>query len=898
MKKILYIISFSLSIYATPFWDFELVIEGGKRAESYRTAFERPSEMPEWRAFPRYSYPHKLVQLCEFWRVWQLNDPDSIEHGGIIEAESGELRDVIQTDNTQEVVWDWAYYIAHSGDSSYFANIDLAWIYLSNYPAYLEEIDPNTHYYRVWNSALGLLLEMGIRHMLGDSSKLGYADSCVDVVMFDRLSTTTIWREINGLHALVNGFSAGCLYLYGLDRHEPVWLDTALSLARQVQGWIDREPFFAMNYKNWAMSSGTILWGMLNSRFMAHPESLGGWLSIYGAMMPERFSPPAAYDPMIWDNSWNIWLANGFRAVWNATGDIEYYRKYREILDELLAQDTDNDGGIPPSAVGFEDEDMTWISAYILLYAMDWVIDSLPDVDAGALNPVIIMPKGYATREDTVLVCARFGNFGDEPLADVSAHITFDWGILLDTTVSLGWGEVFPPETIKVIPGSEGTHVITVRTNHPDDNPWNDTARVEFNVTAIRELIGAVRDSATHSPIRAKLFFNIVFADTSVLFDSIETDASGNLAISLPCLEYRIKVEPDFPYHGGDFIYFTMRDDVPNTLIIDLRPAQLLIVDDDRGANYERYFIDAIIEIGATYRIWDRDLDGTIPMDAGLSMCYKTVIWFTGDDSISTLDLSDLEMLERTIDLGGNVILTGQGICDDLAGMSRFNSLVQANWGGVSANPIVYGISGDPISGSFGTIVTFGSSYAAGNQRHRDKLIPFPEASGWLIYSDSSFAGVRFEDPISHGKMVFIGFGLEGVAWPGENPLFTNRTIILRSILNWFDPRYEIYEQPLPQRYRINIFPNPFNSTVSIDFSGAGANPSDSPVRIADFEIYDLLGGLVFRNPHGSPRERESSRGAPAPIIWRPDERLSSGIYLLKVKIKDEYYYEKLIYIK
>jgi len=532
----------SCSLLATPYWDFETHIEARERIETLcESARSRPLEIPAWQVYPRYSYPHELTQLCEFWRYWQLLDPDSAEHGGIIEAESGDLREVIQTDNTQEVVWDWAYYTAHSGDSTYIENMDLAWLYLDKFPAYLEEADTLTCYYRVWNSALGLLLEMGLRNMLGDSSRLPYADSCVNAVLANRLLTdaypsSSPYDILDGLHALVNGFTAGCLYRYGLDRDRPDLCDTALVIAQTAQNWLDEAPDSHLNYVDWAMSSGTILWGLVNSRFAAFPDSLDDWLAAYGSYIPERAPVPDEYDPFVWDNSWNIWYANGFRAVWAATGDINYYTEYREILDELLAQDIDHDGGIPASAMGPPDEDMTWISAYLLLYAMDWVIDSLPETDVGALNPSVYMPKGYATAEDTVCIIAQAAAFGDGNPADVHFSITLDRGILLDTTVNLTWGEVFPAETLKAVPGFEGDHIIGVSTHLADDEPWNDTAYVEFYATPIRSLSGNVQTSLGEG-IGALIYFELIQDDYAIAFDTAYSDSTtGEFDIELPCL--------------------------------------------------------------------------------------------------------------------------------------------------------------------------------------------------------------------------------------------------------------------------------------------------------------------------------------------------------------------------
>jgi len=901
MRKLIpfLLILLALSSLATPFWDAETHREARRRIEQLQSqARVRPSEMPDWHSYPRFSYPHELVELCVFWDTWQLMDPDSAEHGGIIEAESGELRDVIQTDNTQEVVWDWAFYTNRSGDSTYMENIDSAWVYLGNFPAYFEEISDlggghTSYYYRVWNSALGLLMCKGLRDFIG-GDYTGYEDSCVQVLMNDRLSMSTPWPEIDGLHALVNSFAAGVLYQWSLECTSIEYGDTALSIARDVQEWIDCDTAAHMEYIDWAMSGGTILWGFMNSVFAAMPESLDSWLSVYGPYIPDGAAIPTDYDPLIWDNSWNIWYANGFRALWAATGDSMWYNKYRSILDALLDQDRDGDGGIPASAAGLDNEDMTWISAYLLLYAMDWVIDSLPTVDIGALNPVVILPMGYATADDSIAVLANAANFGNGAVD--GAHITIykDWSVLMDSTIDLSWGEIFPPGTLWTTPGSEGNHVMEIHTYLSDTNPWNDTARVEFEATAIRTVNGTVTDINDSNPIDAILRFSLLWNDSIIVYDSTVTDSAGNYSVDLPCLSFKIVIEPEFPYWGETLDSVFIDPYIDNILNFELNRADMILVDDDCGEDYEQYYINALDSINATYRFWDRELDGSIPTEIAGEMLRHTILWFTGDDSVSTLDSSDISTLQYTVEQGGNVILCGQGICEDLSGDAHFDSLVRCHWVGSDGSPILYGVDGDAISDTFGSVVTFGSG-SASNLRHRDIIEPYSSAIGWLIYNDSTYAATRWQHSSSDGKLVFVGFGLEGIGHPAANPLYTNRTEVLWSILKWFDPTYNIEDQAIPRDFTIRTYPNPFNSAVTISIDV----PSVETQNLASLqiEIFDINGRRVETlrpsATSGTGPSALEKGGMEVPLLkgdlggsftWQPDLTLPSGVYLVRAR--------------
>jgi len=906
---ILLTITLCAATFATPFLSGEEYFEARAHIEAHLAekppvahSALRPAEMPQWQTFPRFSYPHELTELVDFWRTWQLLDPDSAEHGGIIEAESGDLRDVIQTDNTQEVVWDWAYYIAHAADSSFFENIDSAWVYLSNFPAYNEELSElsptfTSYYYRVWNSALGLLMEMGLRDMLGDSSHLPYADSCADVVVADWLPLSTPWPEIDGLHALVNGFAAGCLYKYGIDRGRSELCDTALVIADAVQEWIDRAPDSSLSYIDWAMSGGTIVWGMMNSRFAAMPESLDAWLIDYGPTIPDYIEPPDDYDALIWDNSWNIWLANGFRAVWNATGDSTYYIKYRTILDGLLVQDGDGDGGIPASAAGPDIEDMTWISAYILLYAMDWVIDSLPALDAGALNPTVYMPKGWATADDTVYIVAQVASFGDDPAGEVDFNITLDRGIILDTIAHFGWGEAFPIDTFAIIPGFEGDHVVGIQTLLSDAESWNDTAGVHFEATAVRNLSGTISDTASATPIEAKLYFTLLLEDTSYLYDSTESGAAGGYTIDLPCFAFDVEIEPEFPFWGESFDSVIVDAAGCNLRNFALERADMVVVEDDMGGDYLDYYVPCFDTIGATYRFWNRDSIGPVPESVSGEMRHHTVLWFTGDDTSATLDSTDIAALTYIIENGGNVLLTGQGLMEDLHDDAGFAALIHADWISDDGAYLMAGVPGDPISGDFGSIMLLGGT-GAGNQHNQDRIAPVAPAEGFLTYSTGTgYAAVRFQHPTSGGKMVYCAFGIEGVPYPAISEAYTDRVELLEAILKWFDPTYEIAENTLPEKLSMRTWPNPFNSSVTISLSvipGSTRNP--------EIEIFDINGRMVENMAvgDGSPVPSATGRGdlAPTQIVWMPLDNLGSGVYLVRAKIGDETTSKRIVYLK
>ena len=94
----------------------------------------------------------------------------------------------------------------------------------------------------------------------------------------------------------------------------------------------------------------------------------------------------------------------------------------------------------------------------------------------------------------------------------------------------------------------------------------------------------------------------------------------------------------------------------------------------------------------------------------------------------------------------------------------------------------------------------------------------------------------------------------------------------------------------IPQEFSIsNAYPNPFNPTVSIDFS----IPEQTDVRI---QVFDLLGRNVFThqqnfNNPGNYRFRWNSRD-------NNGNNVASGIYIVAIQHQKNIYKQKITFLK
>lgn len=326
----------------------------------------RGDQLPQFnRELDERVYLDEYMQILEWQVGMQVDDPGPAFGG----QREGELDwNIIQTDNTQEVLRDWAWYARYTGDlERYRENIDASFEYTMNYPAYNEEGGGNPNYYRVHNCGWALVAVMEHIRAYGDSTYLWYGDSCA--VYLDSYRLT--FNNTFSLNALAAGYGAGALYEYGVWRENQEWIEAAQEIAEDVQAWIESNPNHLSN-ETWAMSGGTAMWGVVTALFSDDHEAGQEWL-------PDYVDDLAIYTPEgNWNNSATVWNGHAWAAIYEVLGDQESYDNMLWVTDFLLAQDyEDDDGGIPASEDNYEN-DQSWTSAYLVWYLLEKLIPPHP----------------------------------------------------------------------------------------------------------------------------------------------------------------------------------------------------------------------------------------------------------------------------------------------------------------------------------------------------------------------------------------------------------------------------------------------------------------------------------------------------------------------------------------
>ena len=882
------ILTLALSLSATPYltpeeWESRFIKSAGDRQTDMLSAgdlMERLARLTD----EGYSYLFEYTEICDFLTVWQVSDPLLPDYGGMIEGETGNLTTIIQTDNTQESIRVWSHFGAITGDAGrYQDNIAAAWTYTMNFPAYSEEGE--TDYYRMHNCGWGLVAQMEYESVYNDTTFRVYADSCADFMITHRLSFTQGAPFYQQLHPLVTGWAAGTLYQYGLYRNEQAYVDTALIYGEMVKNWIEENPQRLNANEVWAMSGGTAMWGVVHSIFQDDPSAAEEWLEQFAPYM-DVYSGPGE-----WNNSWNIWYSHAYHGMFDLTSDSLYLANAVFLVDTLLSQDTDNDGGIPAGTADPDTMDQTWVSCYTDYMGIESILLTLPSIDVGVSSFEFPMESVPISVNANLFIRIQAANYGNSVLQSVAVEARVGTAFLAcglanleemgmgSATLSPGWQ---PPDT--------GLYTIIANTIFPgDENPDNDTLAMQVEVRGYGTICGAVTDALSGNGISCVLnFYNQDFSNYFPAEQIATAMPGGEYSVDVLTGPYRIEVIPEIPYNIKDFEGMEVFYGETTEYNIALYPAPLLLVDDDGGDWFENYYYTALAEAGYEYYYWDYEYMGSF---AGETSQFPNCIWFTGDEETETLQLADKTELETFLSGGGNLILTGQYIGDDLGSGDAFlNDYLQVDHEDDDVNQFfVEGITGNPISEN--TVLFMIGSPGAGNQDSPSSCTNLPGGEILYVYqtAPNPVAAVSYYDNQSDYNSIYFGFGLEGISGlAGTDPLH----VLLGNIFTaWgYSASAALPEEKIPLQFVLYpAYPNPFNPLTKISYSLASTG-------MTELVVYNLLG-----------QETEVLwRGVQSPgyysYDWNTGDaaslQLSSGIYICRLSHGQESYIQKLILLK
>lgn len=307
----------------------------------------------------------------------------------------------------------------------------------------------------------------------------------------------------------------------------------------------------------------------------------------------------------------------------------------------------------------------------------------------------------------------------------------------------------------------------------------------------------------------------------------------------------------------------------------------VLTVDADGGADYETYYMDAVVATGRSTADWTRSYMGELTTAEMAN--FSAVVWLAGTNGQS-MDEADRMALKDYVFDNGNLFLSGQDLARDFCDPGSpfytaeshawFGDLLGVDFVADHANTsTVAGVADDPVSDGMAFAINGGDG--ANNNDSPDSIEALRNGAVSLAYSSGPTAGVR--GAIGDGRTFFAAFGFEGISTA------TDRDDLMTRILAWTtDDVVAVGDDIMgPLVSRAYVTPNPFNPQTNVKFEVGGELAVDGSVV-----IYDLRGRAV----------RELYRGILEPglrsMVWNGKDNggrgLASGIYLAQVKVADQ----------
>lgn len=322
---------------------------------------------------------------------------------------------------------------------------------------------------------------------------------------------------------------------------------------------------------------------------------------------------------------------------------------------------------------------------------------------------------------------------------------------------------------------------------------------------------------------------------------------------------------------------------------------KILLVNDALPTNaYGQYYLTSMDTTGVLYGYWDNRKANALSVLGN----FDVLVWFTGDDSLTTLTQTERDSLSEFLDRGGNLLLSSKNLGQNVSDTAVFyNSYLKADFDtfNVAAAYITsIGQVALPIShGTPDTLAIMATSGVAGNYKSIDRMFPMPGAES--VFQFKTIGGssvIRCSTGVY--RTVFASVPLESMA--SNTPGKLSRTEFIARVLRWFGipAFYKVEGEPEALVYGKTAIlnqarPNPFTSNTSISF----VLPNASQVSL---KVYNILGQEIASLYDGN-----QSAGAHE-ISWNgldnSGRKVSNGVYLYRLTAGNQSLTKKMVKIK
>jgi hypothetical protein len=316
---------------------------------------------------------------------------------------------------------------------------------------------------------------------------------------------------------------------------------------------------------------------------------------------------------------------------------------------------------------------------------------------------------------------------------------------------------------------------------------------------------------------------------------------------------------------------------------------RLLIVDDDEGSDFEKYYTAACDSNYVLYDVYSVQTSGSPSSDT--LRHYPVVAWFTGNATTNTLTATDRTNLASYLDNGGNLFIAGQNIAQDISSDAFLNDYLHASFVEDSAGKIyMIGVPGDPITSSPGgaDTMTLGGAGGANNSKSADGIRPTGGAIGSATYKD--YADTTVQSVIRYDgsyKVVFFSCAFEAINHSVSR--YLQKWTLMQRILAWFGEGIppavaQQLAQPDVRPYALKVSPNPFRRQALVEFIA----PVSGRVELRTFSTDGRMVASETQTAFIGQRMSFKLDG----------EKLANGTYLVQVKTPVGVYAQKTAVLK
>lgn len=281
---------------------------------------------------------------------------------------------------------------------------------------------------------------------------------------------------------------------------------------------------------------------------------------------------------------------------------------------------------------------------------------------------------------------------------------------------------------------------------------------------------------------------------------------------------------------------------VTRTFEVVIGHPDLLIVDDDEGADVEQYYYESIEAAGRGWVRWN--VATQYSPDAMTLAEYGMVIWETGD-AVPPLDVLDRDQILAAVNEGVNLLLIGDMIGDDEENRDLLRNYFGARHEQDSVRAYtVEGLAGNRPLGRDVQMMLSGDGARLDDNPSPSTMTPVFNADSLAVYRVGArtygLAGVYRDDEDRGSKTAYFGFSFEGVS-----NVRTPRSEVLDRLYRWFtgdQVSVGADDRPRPQLLALDdAYPNPFNGIVSFRMRV----PWGMMYRLAVFDGTGRQAGLV-----------------------------------------------------